>query len=185
MQVHDYSLRSIDGAETPLSRYAGRWLLIVNVASKCGLTPQYEGLEKLARKYRSRGLEVLGVPCNQFAGQEPGSEDDIKSFCSLTYDVTFPLFAKLEVNGAHAHPLFRGLASTLPGPAYDDAALKTDRMAGFLAEKFPDYLKPDAVRWNFTKFLVGPDGKPVKRYEPGITPDQIDADLEQRLLPAA
>lgn len=185
MQVHDYSLRSIDGVETPLSRYAGRWLLIVNVASKCGLTPQYAGLEKLARKYRSRGLEVLGVPCNQFAGQEPGSEDEIKSFCALTYDVTFPLFAKLDVNGPQAHPLFRGLASTLPGPVYDNATLKTDRMAGFLAEKFPDYLKPEAVRWNFTKFLVSPDGKPVQRYEPAVAPDQIDADLEQRLPPAA
>lgn len=181
MQVHDYSLRSIDGTDTPLSAYAGRWLLIVNVASKCGLTPQYTGLELLARKYRSRGLDVLGVPCNQFAGQEPGSEAEIKDFCSTNYQISFPLFAKLEVNGPGADPLFRGLASTLPGPVYTEELLKTDRMASFLAERFPDFIKPDAVRWNFTKFLVGPDGTPVKRYEPGVTPEDIDKDLETRL----
>jgi glutathione peroxidase len=181
MQAHSFSLKSIDGVETPLKNYAGRWLLVVNVASKCGLTPQYTGLEKLARKYRARGLDVLGVPCNQFAGQEPGTEAEIKDFCSTNYDISFPLFAKVEVNGAAAHPLFRGLASTLPGPAFTEEAIKTDRMAGFLAAKFPDFMKPDALRWNFTKFLIGPDGTPVKRYEPSVTPEQIDADLEQRL----
>jgi glutathione peroxidase len=181
MQVHNYSLRSIDGVETPLKKYDGRWLLIVNVASKCGLTPQYTGLEKLARKYRARGLEVLGVPCNQFAGQEPGTEAEIKDFCSTNYDVTFPLFSKVEVNGPQAHPLFHDLASSLPGPVYTEEALKADRMAGFLASKFPDFLKPDAVRWNFTKFLVSPDGQPAQRYEPNVTPEQIDVDLERRL----
>jgi glutathione peroxidase len=181
MQVHNYSLRSIDGVDTPLDKYAGRWLLIVNVASKCGLTPQYAGLEQLAQKYSARGLDVLGVPCNQFAGQEPGTEAEIKDFCATNYHISFPLFSKVEVNGPHADPLFRGLASSLPGPPFTEEALKTDRMAGFLASRFPEFMKPDAVRWNFTKFLIGPDGQPVKRYEPNVTPDQIDVDLEQRL----
>ncbi len=181
MSVHQYTMLSIEGQPKALSDYAGKWLLMVNVASQCGLTPQYAGLEALQRKYADQDLLVLGFPCNQFGAQEPGTEDEIKQFCETKFEVSFPLFAKIEVNGAGAHPLYRTLASTLLGPEYDEAALASDRMAQFLKSKFPDYLAPDAIRWNFTKFLVGPDGVPVQRYEPGVTPEQIDADLAARL----
>ncbi len=181
MSVHGYTMQSIDGDPRPLADFAGKWLLIVNVASQCGLTPQYAGLEALQRKYAGRGLMVLGFPCNQFGAQEPGTEDEIKQFCETRFDVSFPLFAKIDVNGDTAHPLYRQLATTLPGPVYDDAALAADRMAQFLKAKFPDYLAPDAIRWNFTKFLVDPAGRPVQRYEPAVTPEQIDADLAGRL----
>jgi glutathione peroxidase len=181
MSVYDYTMQTIDGQQKALSDYAGKWLLIVNVASKCGLTPQYAGLEALYRKYADKGLMVLGFPCNQFAGQEPGSEDEIKQFCSTQYEVSFPLFAKIDVNGETAHPLFRELGTALPGQLFDTKALTTDPMGKFLSAKYPAYLAPDAIRWNFTKFLIGPKGVALKRYAPGITPDKIDADLATQL----
>jgi glutathione peroxidase len=131
MSVYDYSARSIDGQEQSLSQYRGHPLLIVNVASKCGFTPQYAGLEALYRKYHERGLEVLGFPCDQFGHQEPGDEAQIKEFCSLTYGVTFPMFAKIKVNGAETHPLYRYLKQARPG-----------------------FIGLEAIKWNFTKFLA-------------------------------
>ena len=159
MTVHDFSVRAIDGAERSMGEYRGATLLVVNVASRCGYTPQYAGLETLYRKYRSRGFVVLGFPCNQFGRQEPGTETDIREFCRATYDITFPLFAKVEVNGAGAHPLFEFLKSARPG------ILGTTR-----------------IKWNFTKFLIAPDGAVVRRYGPTATPDTIDADVVE-LLP--
>jgi len=156
--VYDFSARDIDGRERSLSEWQGRWLLIVNVASKCGFTPQYEGLETLWREWRDRGLTVLGFPCDQFGHQEPGSEAEIRQFCSLNYEVDFPLFAKLEVNGGDAHPLYRWLKREGRG-----------------------VLGSEAIKWNFTKFLVGPDGQVVKRYAPTDTPAKIGADLAKRL----
>ncbi|MGA2366846.1 MAG: glutathione peroxidase [Steroidobacteraceae bacterium] len=160
MSVYDYSARSIDGDERPLSQYRGHPLLIVNVASKCGFTPQYAGLEALYRKYHELGLEVLGFPCDQFGQQEPGDEAQIKAFCSLTYGVTFPMFAKIKVNGAETHPLYRYLKQARPG-----------------------FIGLEAIKWNFTKFLIGKDGEPLKRYAPADKPESLEADLEAALRP--
>ena len=152
--VYDFSAPDIDGNERSLAEWRGRTLLIVNVASKCGFTPQYKGLEALWREHRDRGVTVLGFPCDQFGHQEPGDEADIRNFCSTSYDVTFPMFAKIEVNGQHAHPLYKWLKHEGKG-----------------------ILGSEAIKWNFTKFLVGPDGQVRKRYAPTDTPDKIGRDL--------
>ena len=152
--AYDFSARTIEGDEQPLDAWRGKALLIVNVASKCGFTPQYTGLEALYRKHKDNGLEVLGFPCDQFGHQEPGNEDEIKNFCSLTYDVSFPLFGKIDVNGEAAHPLWKWLKHEKSG------------LLGF-----------DGIKWNFTKFLVGRDGMVVKRYAPTDTPAMIEGDL--------
>ena len=152
--AYDFSARTIDGDEQPLDVWRGKALLIVNVASKCGFTPQYAGLEALYRKHNGEGLEVLGFPCDQFGRQEPGNEDEIKNFCALTYDVSFPLFAKVEVNGEAAHPLWKWLKHEKSG-----------------------LLGLEGIKWNFTKFLIGRDGKVLKRYAPIDTPEKIEDDL--------
>ncbi|MET0592150.1 MAG: glutathione peroxidase [Polyangiaceae bacterium] len=173
MSVHDFEAKTIDGKSEKLSTYAGKTLLIVNVASKCGLTPQYEGLEALYRKYQGRGLVVLGFPCDQFAHQEPGTESEIKEFCQSKYDVTFPLFSKVDVNGPSAHPLFQYMRKEQPGPAREG-----DPEPGSIREKLetmhPELKDADTVKWNFTKFLVGPRGDVIRRFEPKETPAAID-----------
>ena len=156
--VHDFSARSIEGDERSLADYRGKVLLIVNVASKCGFTPQYTGLEALHRKYAERGFAVLGFPCDQFGHQEPGDEAEIRKFCSLTYDITFPMFAKIEVNGEGAHPLYRHLKSAATG-----------------------VLGTEGIKWNFTKFLVDRDGRVVKRYAPTDKPESLERDIEALL----
>jgi glutathione peroxidase len=156
--LYDLEAQRIDGVATTLRDHAGKVLLIVNVASKCGFTPQYSGLEALYRKYAERGLVILGFPCNQFGGQEPGVESEIASFCAATYGVTFPMFAKIEVNGEKTHPLYRLLKSEAPG-----------------------LLGSEAIKWNFTKFLVDRSGKVVKRYAPTDTPRAIANDIEALL----
>ena len=158
MGIHDIAARRIDGAERDLSEFKGKVLLIVNVASRCGFTPQYTGLEALYRSCRQRGFEVLGFPCNQFGSQEPGSEAEIGSFCSTNYDVTFPMFAKVDVNGAGAHPLYQFLKSEKPG-----------------------VLGTEAIKWNFTKFLVNRQGDVVKRYAPNEKPEDLSTDIEALL----
>lgn len=160
--VHDFSAIAIDGTERSLSDFRGRVLLIVNVASRCGFTPQYRGLEALYRSHRDAGLEVLGFPCNQFGSQDPGSNDEIASFCQLNYGVSFPMMAKVEVNGAGAHPLWRWLKAQAPG-----------------------VLGTEGVKWNFTKFLVGRDGRVIKRYAPQDAPEKLRADIEAALAEAA
>ena len=156
--VYDFSAESIDGSQVQLADYKGKALLIVNTASKCGFTPQYKGLQALYEKYRDRGFEVLGFPCNQFQHQEPGSEEEIKNFCELNYGVGFPLFAKIDVNGENAHPLFSYLTEALPG-----------------------LLGSKKIKWNFTKFLIDREGKPVKRFAPSTTPESIESDIEKLL----
>lgn len=156
--IYDFSARDIDGNERSLAEWRGKPLLIVNVASKCGFTPQYAGLEKLWREWRERGLAVLGFPCDQFGHQEPGNEAEIRNFCSTSYDVSFPLFAKVEVNGAGAHPLYKWLKSEGKG-----------------------ILGSEAIKWNFTKFLVDAEGQVVKRYAPTDTPEKIGKELERLL----
>lgn len=160
--VYDFSAKSIDGEETPLSRFKGKVLLIVNVASRCGFTPQYAGLEKLYEKYKKHGFEVLAFPCNQFGGQEPGTESEIKAFCETNYGVKFPLFAKIEVNGENAHPLYK-----------------------FLTKEKPGILGTEAIKWNFTKFLIDRKGNPVKRYAPNVSPEDIAPDIEKHLAESA
>jgi glutathione peroxidase len=152
--AYDFAAKTIDGVEQSLSSYRGKPLLVVNVASKCGFTPQYAGLEALYRKFHGQGLEVLGFPCDQFGHQEPGDESEIKSFCSTNYDVTFPMYAKIEVNGANAHPLYKWLKGEKAG-----------------------VLGTQAIKWNFTKFLVDRAGNVVKRYAPTDTPEKIEKDL--------
>ena len=158
MNIYDFKALSTDGKEISFSDYKGKALLIVNVASRCGYTPQYEGLENLYKKYGARTFLVLGFPCNQFGGQEPGSDSEIKSFCEKKYGVTFPLFAKIEVNGPLAHPLYAWLVKARPG-----------------------IFGTEAVKWNFTKFLIDPQGSPVKRYAPSDKPEAIEKEIEQIL----
>jgi len=157
--VYDFSAKRIDGKMESLADYKGKVLLIVNTASKCGFTPQFAGLEKLYEDYKDRGFAVLGFPCNQFANQEPGDEQIIEAFCTSKYNVTFPMFAKIDVNGDNAHPLYKWL--------------KAERAGLFSTE---------AIKWNFTKFLIDAAGRPVKRYSPQTVPDDIRADIEN-LLP--
>lgn len=156
--VHDFDVTSIQGETVSLRNYAGKYLLIVNVASKCGLTPQYEGLEALHQAYGDKGLAVLGFPCNQFGGQEPGTEAEIQTFCSTRYNVSFDLFAKIDVNGPNTHPLY-----------------------AHLKKKAPGLLGSQAIKWNFTKFLVDPQGEVVKRFSPQDVPEVIGRELKSML----
>ena len=156
--IYDFTVKDIHGTPVKLDRYRGKVLLIVNTASECGFTPQYKGLEAVYEKLHDKGLEVLGFPCNQFGGQEPGAEKEIAQFCELNYGVTFPMFAKVDVNGNNTAPLYKFLKSEKPG-----------------------LLGSEAIKWNFTKFLVDRDGNVVKRYAPNDTPESIAKDLEKTL----
>ena len=158
MSIYDFEALSIDGASVPLSRYRGQVMLIVNTASACGFTPQFTGLEKLHQQYGPKGLAVLGFPCNQFASQDPGDNAQIASFCQKNYGVSFPMMAKIEVNGAGAHPLYQWLKHEAPG-----------------------LLGSEGIKWNFTKFLIGRDGRVIKRYAPQDTPEKIAQDIEAAL----
>jgi len=163
--LQNIPLTTIDGAATSLADYAGKVLLLVNVASKCGLTPQYEGLEKLYREKQAAGFEVLGFPANNFNGQEPGSEEEIKQFCALTYEVSFPMFAKISVAGDDAHPLYRQL--TAAQPAASGEGPMREKLAGYGIAANP----APAVLWNFEKFLVGKDGQVIGRFAPDVSAD--------------
>jgi glutathione peroxidase len=155
--IYDFTVKDINNQDISLSQYKGKLLLIVNVASQCGFTPQYKGLEDLFKKYKGE-VVVLGFPCNQFGKQEPGNADEIKNFCSLKYDVTFPLFSKINVNGDDASPLYK-----------------------YLKQERPGLLGTEAIKWNFTKFLVSKDGQVIKRYAPNDTPDSISKEIESYL----
>jgi glutathione peroxidase len=172
-------LQRIDGAASSLADYAGKVLLVVNVASKCGLTPQYEGLESLYRRYRERGLVVLGFPANDFRGQEPGSDAEIADFCRLTYEVDFPMFSKIRVTGEDKHPLFAALIEAHPKISAGDAGGMRQRLQGHGIEPNPE---PELV-WNFEKFLIGRDGNVVGRFPPDMAPDdaRLVAAIEQAL----
>jgi glutathione peroxidase len=156
--IYDFTVKDIHGKPVKLDRYRGKVMLIVNTASECGFTPQYKGLEAVYEKLHDKGLEVLGFPCNQFGGQEPGGEKEIAQFCELNFGVTFPMFAKVDVNGDDAAPLYR-----------------------FLKAEKPGLLGSEAIKWNFTKFLVDRDGNVVKRYAPNDTPESIAKDIEKAL----
>ena len=153
MKIYDFKVRNAKGVEVPIAEYQGKVLLIVNTATGCGFTPQYDGLQKLYDKYRDRGLEILDFPCNQFGHQAPGTEEEIQEFCTLKYNTTFPLFAKIDVNGKEAEPLFSFLKNQKGGIFGND------------------------IKWNFTKFLVSRDGTVVERYAPMTTPEKIEKDI--------
>ncbi|MFD1885996.1 glutathione peroxidase [Paenibacillus wenxiniae] len=158
MNVYDFKATTMRGEEVSLDQYEGKTLLIVNTASKCGLTPQFSGLQELYDKFKDQNFEILGFPSNQFANQDPDSNEEISEFCQLNYGVSFPMFEKINVNGSDAHPLFK-----------------------YLAEQAPGILGSKAIKWNFTKFLISPDGTPVKRYSPQTTPDKIEDDIRKQL----
>ncbi|PIB92086.1 glutathione peroxidase [Caulobacter sp. FWC2] len=158
MSVYDYSAKTLDGQDVGLADYRGQVLLIVNTASKCGFTPQYEGLEALYKAHKDRGFTVLAFPCNQFGAQEPGNAEEIANFCSLTYDVTFPVMSKIDVNGADAHPLYR-----------------------YLKKEQKGLLGTEAIKWNFTKFLIGKDGEVVERFAPTVKPEDLKVAVEALL----
>jgi len=158
LSVYDFTAETLEGAPAPLSDYRGQVLLIVNTASKCGFTPQYEGLEKLWRDYKDKGFAVLGFPCNQFGAQEPGDAAEIANFCSLTYDVSFPMMKKIDVNGPAAHPLYAWLKKEKKG-----------------------ILGTEGIKWNFTKFLIGRDGEVKGRFAPTDTPDSLKSAIEAAL----
>jgi glutathione peroxidase len=181
MKLYDYSFKNADDEKVDLSTYKGKVLLIVNTASKCGFTPQYEGLEALHQAYQTKGLEVIGFPCNQFLEQEPGTAEEIKSFCQLNYGVSFEMSQKLDVRGESADPIFKYLVSQKPFQGYDLSTEGGKNMNGFLSTKLPELLEGDDIKWNFTKFLVSKDGQVIKRYESTIDPADIKADIEALL----
>ncbi len=181
MELYDLVVTTNRGEEKKLSDYRGKVLLIVNTASKCGFTPQYDELQDLYERYKDRGLEILGFPCNQFAGQEPGSDAEVQEFCRLNYGVTFPLFAKGDVRGETAQPLFRYLTSQKGFRGFDPALPATAMLTDFLKKNFPEYLEGDSIKWNFTKFLVDRNGVVTARFEPMTPPAAIAADIEKLL----
>ncbi|KYG69374.1 glutathione peroxidase [Bdellovibrio bacteriovorus] len=156
--LHSFTVKAADGSDVSLDKYKGQVVLVVNVASKCGFTPQYEGLEALYEKFKDQGFIVLGFPCNQFGSQEPGSNADIQQFCSLTYNVKFPVMAKVDVNGDSADPVYKWIKEAAPG-----------------------LLGTEMIKWNFTKFLVGKDGKVIKRYPPQEEPKNLTADVQSAI----
>jgi glutathione peroxidase len=164
-EIYEIPVKTIDGQETNLGEYKDKVLLVVNVASKCGLTPQYEGLEKLYEKYQGKGLEILGFPANNFMGQEPGTEEEIKEFCNTNYNVRFPLFSKISVKGDDQHQLYHYLTETKPDTDVNDGGLE-ENLKGYGSTRS----KPNEVLWNFEKFLIGKDGQIAARFAPDVTP---------------
>ncbi|MBQ3710575.1 MAG: glutathione peroxidase [Bacteroidales bacterium] len=180
--IYDITVKDMDGSDVSLANYKGKVLLIVNVASKCGLTPQYQGLEALYQKYHEQGLEILGFPCNQFLGQEPGTNEEIQSFCSLNYNVTFPLFAKIDVNGESESPLYTYLKEQAPFKGYPEGAEEFAAQLDEIHQKTgTGFDQGDAIRWNFGKFLVSKDGKTILRFEPMVTPDMMEGAVQELL----
>ena len=180
--IYDITVKDMNGSDVSLANYKGKVLLIVNVASKCGLTPQYEGLEALYQKYKDQGLEILGFPCNQFLGQEPGTNEEIQSFCSLNYNVTFPLFDKIDVNGEAESPLYTYLKKQAPFKGYPEGTEEFATMLDEIHQKTgTGFDQGDAIRWNFGKFLVSKDGKTILRFEPMVTPDMMEEAIQEFL----
>ncbi len=178
--IYQFSAESNSGDTVNFSDYKGKVLLIVNTASKCGFTPQYEGLEALYQKYKFEGFTVIGFPCDQFGHQEPGSNEEIEEFCRLNHGVTFPLMAKSDVNGENANEVFKWLYSEKPFAGWGDS--ETGKfMDGMLSRNDPDYASNPDIKWNFTKFLVDRNGKVVARFEPVVTPEEIDSAIQALL----
>lgn len=181
MSVYDYKVKDIKGNEISLSEYSGKLLLIVNTASKCGFTPQYDGLEKLYQKYKEQGLVILGFPSNQFLAQEPGDNEEISSFCKLNYGVTFPLFSKIDVRGENTYPLFQFLSEAAPFKGFELNKEMGRKIESVVKEYYPENLEGNGVKWNFTKFLIARDGTVKGRYEPTVTPEELDSIIGQSI----
>ena len=178
--VYDFTAETNEGGEISFSQYKGKVLLIVNTASKCGFTPQYDGLEALYKKNGPEGLVVVGFPCDQFGHQEPGSDEEIEAFCRLNYGVTFPLMAKSDVNGENANEVFKWLYSEKPFAGFGDS--ETGQfMDGMLSRNDPDYASNPDIKWNFTKFLIDRKGRVAARFEPVVTPEQLESEIEALL----
>ena len=175
--IYDYKVKDINGEMTSLDNYKGKVLLVVNTATGCGFTPQYEGLQKLYDKYKDRGFEILDFPCNQFFNQAPGDDEEIKSFCTLNYGTTFRRFSKIDVNGEGADPVYKYLRTEAPEADEDD---KSKELYDFLSSKGFN-TSGDEIKWNFTKFLIDKDGKIVKRFAPTVDPEKIEKEIEKLL----
>ena len=178
--IYDFKAESNAGEEVNFADYKGKVLLIVNTASKCGFTPQYDGLEELYKKYNDKGLVVIGFPCDQFVHQEPCSNEDIEAFCRLNYGVTFPLMAKSDVNGENANEVFKWLYSQKPFAGFGDSE-RGKFMDGMLARNDPDYASNPDIKWNFTKFLVDRKGRVVERFEPVVAPADLESQIQALL----
>ena len=178
-KIYDFKTVGNKGTEVDFAQFEGKVLMVVNTASKCGFTPQYDGLEALYQKYKDQGLVIVGFPCDQFAGQEPGSNDEIAEFCRLNHGVTFPLMAKTDVNGPNAEPIFEYLKSVAPIESYDGLKAKATKL--MLKGISKSVEKESDILWNFTKFLVNRDGTVVKRYAPVTTPEDIEKDIKEML----
>ena len=181
MSVYDFTVKTNKGVEKNLGDYKGKVLLIVNTASKCGFTPQFEGLQKLYKDYKDKGLEILGFPCNQFAEQDPGTADEIQSFCKLNYGVTFQIFEKGDVRGETAQPLFKYLTAQKSFKGFDEKHPIAKPLMDALQKNFPEYLEGDGIKWNFTKFLIDREGNVVERFEPTTDPADIASEIEKLL----
>lgn len=181
MNIYDFRVRTIEGKEISLADFKGKVVIIVNTASKCGFTPQYEELQTLYSTYADKGLAILGFPSNQFAAQEPGSNEEVQNFCRINYGVSFPLFEKTEVRGENAHPLFVYLTEKVPFKGFDPNHPTVGKLQEVLQERFPELLEGDSIKWNFTKFLVNRQGDVVGRYEPTTSPLAMKADIEKLL----
>ncbi len=180
-KIYDFTATSNSGEEVDFANFKGKVLLIVNPASKCGFTPQYDGLEALYEKYKDRGLVVVGFPCDQFGHQEPGSDEEIAEFCRLNHGVTFPLMSKIEVNGENAHPIYVWLKSQAGFAGFNPEHRLGQLMDQMLSEQDPDYAKNPDIKWNFTKFLISRDGTKVVRFEPTAEPEEMEAAIEEML----
>jgi glutathione peroxidase len=178
--IYQFKAESNDGEEVNFADYKGKVLLVVNTASKCGFTPQYDGLEALYKKYAGKGLVIVGFPCDQFGHQEPGTNEEIEEFCRLNYGVTFPLMAKSDVNGENANDIFKWLYSEKPFAGFGDSD-RGKAMDGMLSRGNPDYASNPDIKWNFTKFLIDRKGNVVARFEPVVTPEQIEPEIEALL----
>jgi glutathione peroxidase len=181
MSIYNFEATDIDGEIVNFEKYKGKVLIIVNTASKCGFTPQYDDLEKLYKKYKEQGFEILGFPCNQFADQEPGNNSEVKSFCTINYGVTFPIFEKIDVRGKDTHPIFKYLTLKAPYKGIDESVMSGKILKKFLSEELPEYLVGDSIKWNFTKFLIDRDGNIVQRYESPVEPMDMTNDIEALL----
>jgi len=178
--VYEAKMISLDGEKIDFSQYKGKVLLIVNTASKCGFTNQYKGLEELNKKYSGKGLVILGFPCNQFLGQEPGENDEIKQFCMANYGVSFQMFEKIDVNGEDAVPLYKFLKEKAPFEGFKDKEMG-NRLMDILKKYNPEYIDGNEIKWNFTKFIVSKDGEKIIRFESPITPEELDSEIEALL----
>ncbi len=178
--LYGFKAASLTGEEVDLNQYKGKVVLVVNTASKCGLTPQYKGLEAMYQKYKDQGFVILGFPSNQFLEQEPGTSEEIAAFCEKNYGVSFPMFEKIEVRGENAHPLYKMLTEEKPFLGFDDSE-SGQKFKGFISEKFPEIYAGNGIKWNFTKFIINRNGKVVKRIEPNVAPEDFEDEIKGML----